>query len=76
MHLGLGHQHTFSKYRTVTLVLTNNYSTGKELRTTPNVLNTQQITSKIYHSVTKKNDRMSIHSNEPSYPLSKQELAS
>jgi len=39
------------------------------------VLNTQQITSKIYQSVTK-NDRMSIHSNEPSCPLSKQELAS
>jgi hypothetical protein len=75
MHLGLGHQHTFSKYRTVTLVLTNNYSTGKELRTTPNVLNTQQITSKIYQLVTK-NDRMSIRNNKPSYPRSKQELAS
>ena len=39
------------------------------------LLNTQQTTSKI-HQIGNKNDRMSIHSNEPSSPLSKQELVS
>jgi len=38
-------------------------------------LNTQQTTSKIYQIGNKK-DSMSIHSNEPSSPLSKQELVS
>ena len=33
MYLRLGRKHTYSKYRTLTLVLTNNHFTGRELRT-------------------------------------------
>ena len=76
MYLRLGHITYFQLIQYIHTSI-NQQLLNRERITNENilsVLNTQQTTSKIYQSVTK-NDRMSIHSNEPSCPLSKQELA-
>ena len=58
----IGRTHTYSKYRTLTLVFTNNYISGtkQQTRTHTSVLHTQQTPRKYFKSETKNTRCVSI----------------